>query len=296
MTFTETPIMFDPNENRKENELLEQLPFTQISPTKGWTSLRLKQLWEYRELLYFFTWRDLKVRYKQTIMGTSWAILQPLITMIIFSLFFGKFVKMPSDGLPYPIFTFTALVPWTFFANGLLQSSNVLVNNPDMIKKIYFPRLTMPIASILASLVDFALAFIVLLGMIFYYRIPPSLNILWTPILLILAFITALGFGFWFSAMNAQFRDIRYVVPFVIQIWLFSTPIAYPSSIVPERWRIIYGLNPMVGVIEGFRWALLGTNMNIGPMILISSVISIIVLISGAYYFRRMEKVFADII
>jgi lipopolysaccharide transport system permease protein len=269
---------------------------TRIEPSKGWVSLGLHELWEYRELLYFLVWRDLKVRYKQTVMGVSWAIIQPLFTMIIFSLFFGRLAKVPSDGLPYPIFSYSALVPWTFFANALTQASNSLVTSANMIRKIYFPRLTMPIATVLAGVVDFVLAFGVLLGMMLFYRLVPTVNVLWLPLFLLLALVTSLGVGLWLSAMNVQFRDVRYVVPFLTQAWLFATPIAYPSSLLSEPWRTLYGINPMVGVVEGFRWALLGTNTAPGPIIVVSSLMALALLVSGAFYFRRMEKTFADVV
>lgn len=267
-----------------------------IQPSSGWISLKLNELWNYRELLYFLIWRDLKVRYKQTIMGASWAIIQPLFTMVIFSLFFGKLAQVPSDDLPYPLFSYAALVPWTFFANGVLMASNSLVINANMITKIYFPRMTLPLASVLAGLVDFVLAFIVLLIMMFFYGIIPTVNIVWLPYFLLLALITSIGVGLWFSAMNVQFRDIRYMVPFIIQAWMFLSPIAYPSSLLSEPWRTIYGLNPMAGVVEGFRWALLGTDTAPGPMTIVSTFVALIILVGGAYYFRRKEIIFADVI
>lgn len=267
-----------------------------IEPSRAWVSLRLKELWQYRELLYFLIWRDVKVRYKQTALGAAWAIIQPLFAMIIFSVFFGRLAKIPSDGIPYPLFSFAALVPWTFFANGLNQSSNSLVASANLIKKVYFPRLTIPIATVLAGAVDFALAFAVLLGMMAFYGIAPTINIIWTPLFLLLALVTSLGVGLWMSALNVQYRDVRYVVPFLIQVWMFSTPIAYPSSLLPESWRVVYGLNPMAGVVEGFRWALLGTSTAPGPLIAASSLAALLILISGAFYFRHMEKTFADVV
>jgi lipopolysaccharide transport system permease protein len=267
-----------------------------IEPSKGWVSLKLRELWEYRELLYFLTWRDIKVRYKQTVLGASWAIIQPFFTMVVFSLFFGKLAGISSDGVPYPIFSYAALVPWTFFANGLSQSATSLVGSAGLITKIYFPRLTIPIATVLSGVVDFVLAFIVLLGMMLFYGIKPTINVLWLPILLLLALITALGVGLWLSAMNVQFRDVRYAVPFLVQAWMFASPIAYPSSLLDEPWRTLYGINPMVGVVEGFRWALLGTETAPGPIIVVSSLASLALLVSGAFYFRRMEKSFADVI
>jgi lipopolysaccharide transport system permease protein len=271
------------------------LPVTVIRPSKGWVSLKLRELWEYRELLYFLTWRDIKVRYKQTALGAAWAIIQPFFTMVVFSLFFGRLAQMPSDGIPYPIFSYAALVPWTFFANGLSQSSNSLVVSANLITKVYFPRLVVPIATVLSGAVDFALALIVLLGMMLFYGVAPTINILWLPFFLLLALITALGVGLWLSAMNVQFRDVRYAVPFLTQFWLFATPVAYPSSLLSEPWRTVYGLNPMVGVVEGFRWALLGAKTAPGPAIIVSSLAALGLLISGAFYFRRMEKTFADV-
>jgi len=267
-----------------------------IEASKGWVSLRLKEVWKYRELFYFFVWRDIKIRYKQTILGASWAIIQPFMTMIIFSLFFGKLANIPSDGIPYPIFSYAALVPWTFFSNGLLLASNALVNNSNMVKKIYFPRLVLPMSSVFSGLVDFVLAFLVLLLMMLYYQIYPTVNVIWLPLFILLALVTAIGTGFWFSAMNAQFRDIRYIVPFLVQAWLFITPIVYPSSLLTEPWRTLYGLNPMAGVVEGFRWALLGTDTAPGPITIVSSIMAVVILISGMFYFRRMEKIFADVI
>lgn len=272
------------------------LPTLHIAPSKGWVSLKLSELWEYRELLYFLIWRDIKVRYKQTALGAAWAIIQPFFTMVVFSLFFGKLAKMPSDGIPYPIFSFAALVPWTFFANGLGQASNSLVGSANLITKVYFPRLAIPIASVLSGIVDLALAFLVLLGMMIFYGIMPTLNVLWLPLFVLLALIASLGVGLWLSALNVEYRDVRYVVPFITQLWLFATPIAYPSSLLTEPWRTLYGLNPMVGVVEGFRWALLGTKTAPGPIIAVSSTAAMVILVTGAFYFRRMEKTFADII
>jgi len=261
-------------------------PVVHIEPSKGWVSLRLKELWDYRELLYFLIWRDIKVRYKQTALGATWAIIQPFFTMVVFSLFFGRLAKMPSDGIPYPIFTFAALVPWTFFANGLTESSNSLVGSANLIKKVYFPRLVVPIASVISGVVDFVLAFVILLGMMLTFGIAPTWNVVWLPLLLLLGLVTALGVGLWLSALNVEFRDVRYVVPFLTQFWMFSTPIAYPSSLLNEPWRTVYGLNPMVGVVEGFRWALLGTDTAPGPTIIVSSIAALSILIGGAFYFR----------
>jgi len=267
-----------------------------IEPTHGWVNLQLRELWEFRELLYFFTWRDIKVRYKQTILGASWAIIQPFFTMVIFSLFFGSLAQIPSDGIPYPIFSYTALVPWQFFASGLGQAANSLVGSAHMLRKIYFPRLVMPVATILSNLVDFVLAFAVLLAMMVYFGIMPTANIIWLPFFLLLALITALGTGLWLSVMNVQFRDIRYAVPFITQFWFFATPITYPSSLLDEPWRTIFGLNPMVGVVEGFRWVLLDSNQPPGMMAAVSAVAAVLLLVSGLFYFRRMEKTFADVV
>lgn len=273
-----------------------QSPVLNIEPSKSWVSLQLGDVWQYRELLYFLIWRDIKVRYKQTALGAAWAIMQPLFTMLIFSLFFGLLAKMPSDGIPYPLFTFTALVPWTFFANGLNQSSNSLVASANLLKKVYFPRLVIPIATVLAGVIDFLLAFAVLLGLMAFYRTTPTVNVVWMPLFLLLALVTSLGVGLWLSALNVKYRDVRYITPFIVQVWMFSTPIVYPSSLLPGAWRTVYGLNPMVGVVEGFRWTLLGTNTAPGFMIGLSAIVAVAILIGGAFYFRHMEKTFADIV
>jgi lipopolysaccharide transport system permease protein len=267
-----------------------------IQPSRGWSALGLREMWQYRELLYFMIWRDIKVRYKQTALGAAWAIIQPFFTMVVFSLFFGRLAGIPSDGLPYPIFSFTALVPWTFFANGLTLSSNSLVGSANLLSKVYFPRLIVPTSTILSGVIDFLLAFVVLIGMMFAYSIMPTINVIWLPFFFLLALITALGAGLWLSALNVKFRDVKYVVPFLTQLWMFLTPIAYPSTMLPEPWRTLYGVNPMAGVIEGFRWALLGTEMTVGPMIVVSAVAALLLLFSGAFYFRRMEKTFADVV
>ena len=272
------------------------VPVTIIRPSRGWISLNLRDLWEYRDLLYFLTWRDIKVRYKQTVLGAAWAIIQPFFTMVVFSLFFGKLAKMPSDDIPYPIFSYAALVPWTFFANGLSQSSSSLVASANLIKKVYFPRLVVPISSVISGAVDFVLAFVVLLGMMLYFGTVPTWNVLWLPLLLLLALVTSLGVGLWLTAMNVQFRDVRYAVPFLVQAWMFATPIAYPSSLLDEPWRTLYGINPMAGVVEGFRWALLGAHTAPGPIVAVSALVAVGLLISGAFYFRRMEKTFADVV
>lgn len=267
-----------------------------IERSQGWVALQLKELWAYRELLYFLVWRDVKVRYKQTALGVSWAIIQPVFTMVVFSLFFGRLAKMPSDGIPYPLFSYAALVPWTFFSHGLTLASNSLVGSANLIKKVYFPRLAIPIASVTSGVIDFVIAFIVLLGMMIYYGIVPTLNVIWLPLLLLITFVTSLGVSLWLSALNVQFRDVRYMIPFLTQLWLFATPIAYPSSLLSEPWRTLYSLNPMVGVVEGFRWALLGTDTAPGPILIVSSLAALALLLGGAFYFRRLEKTFADVV
>lgn len=276
--------------------LTPDVPEVLIKPSKGWVSINFKELWAYRELLFFFTWRDIKIRYKQTVLGAAWAVIQPFMTMIVFSLFFGRLAKIPSDGIPYPIFSYAALVPWTFFATRLNMASNSLVTGANIIKKIYFPRLALPVGTVLAGVVDFVLAFLILILMMLYYGIVPTGNIVWLPLFLLLIVITSLGASLWLSAMNVQFRDIRYTIPFFTQFWMFLTPIAYPSSLIEDPFlRSVYALNPMVGVIDGFRWALLGTDTAPGITILISGSVACLLLVSGAFYFRRMEKTFADV-
>ena len=267
-----------------------------IKPTKGWGSLNLRELWLYRELIYFLTWRDLKVRYKQTVLGAGWAILQPVLSMIVFSIFFGNLLNVPSEGVPYPIFSYAALLPWGVFVKALNDTGRSLVSNRAMLTKIYFPRMIIPLASVFSSLADFLIAFIVMLGLMLYYRIAPTSNIWTLPLFLLLAVITALGVGLWLSAMNVLYRDIGYMIPYITQLWFYLTPIVYSSSEVPEEWRFIYALNPMVGVVEGFRWALLGTADAPDPMIAVSATISVVIFISGMFYFRRMERTFADMV
>ncbi len=278
------------------------IPTVVIEPSRGWTSLRLRDVWEYRELLYFLVWRDVKVRYKQTALGAAWAVLQPLLAMVVFTIFFGKLAGVGSDGLPYPIFSYTALLPWTFFAQGLSQCSNSLVGSANLLRKVYFPRLVIPAASVLAGVVDFAVAFVVLFGLMAYYGVWPSSAIVFLPLFLLLAFATVLGIGMWLAALNVQYRDVKYVVPFFIQLWLFVTPVIYPASRVTTKlaqlglpiW--IYGLNPMAGVVEGFRWSLLGSGRRPGLVVLTSVAVTAVLVISGAFYFRRMERTFADVV
>lgn len=278
--------------NRAE-KTLSNLPVTIIKPSKGWMPINLHELWEFRDLLYFFTWRDIKLRYKQTVLGFAWAIIQPFFAMVIFTLFFGNLAKMPSDGVPYPIFAYAALLPWTLFSESIIRSTNTMVMNSNIIKKVYFPRMALPISSVLSPVLDFTIAFVILILMMIYYGMMPTFNVIWLPIFLLLALTTSLGVGLWTSALNARYRDLQYVVPFMIQIWMFASPVVYAASMIPAQYQFLYGLNPMAGVIEGFRWSLLGTNAP-GMVIIASVIVSIIILVSGAFYFRRMEKTFAD--
>jgi len=267
-----------------------------IRPISGWVPLNLGDVWKYRELLYFLTWRDIKVRYKQTILGIAWAVIQPLFMMLIFTVIFGRLAKVPSDGLPYPIFAFTALLPWQMFSRALTDASTSLVVNERLITKVYFPRLLVPASAVLASLVDFGIAFVLLLGMMVFYGIIPTVASATLPLFVLFALITALGVGFWLSALDAQYRDVRYTLPFLTQIWLFGTPVVYPSSLVPEPWRLLYGLNPMAGVVEGFRWALLGKGMPPNAMLAVSVIASLMIFVGGLYYFSRMENTLADVV
>jgi lipopolysaccharide transport system permease protein len=265
-----------------------------IEPARGWLDLRLGEVWAYRELLYFFVWRDVKVRYKQTVIGVAWVVLQPLLTMGVFTLFFGRLAKLPSDGLAYPVFYFCSLVPWNYFATALQSCTAVVVDNQRVITKVYFPRLVLPISAVVSGLVDFAIGFVVLGVVLALYGIRPGLAAMWLPVLLLLAVLTALGVGLWMSALNALYRDVKYVVPFLVQFWMFASPVAYPSSLVPERWRWLYGLNPMAGVIDGFRWALTGHGQPPGPLLLASSGMVVAVVLGGLFFFQRMEGAIAD--
>lgn len=282
---TDIPLTKNPNNNSH----------IVIEPAHGWQAWNLNEVWKYRELLYFLTWRDVKLRYKQTELGAAWAILQPVLTMLIFTVIFGQLAKLPSDGIPYPIFTYTALLPWQLFAFALTNSSNSLVGNQNLVSKIYFPRLVIPIASVLPGLVDFAISFVVLLVMMIFYRTPLTTRIFALPLFLLLAVVTATAMGLWLSALNVQYRDVKFVVPFLTTFWQYATPIAYSSSLIPAKWRVLYGLNPMTGVVEGFRWALLG-NGDVGGLMWVSVVIIFVLLISGLAYFKRMEVGFADVI
>jgi lipopolysaccharide transport system permease protein len=275
-----------------------------LRPSRGWTAVNLLDVWRYRELVYFLIWRDIKVRYKQTALGAAWAIIQPFFTMVVFTIFFGRLAGVPSDGVPYPIFSFAGLLPWGLFSKALSDAGRSMIANRSMITKVYFPRLVIPLASVLSGLVDFGIGFLVLIGMMVYYnflpgsetQITPTLTILTLPVFVLLALVTALGVGLWLSALNVIYRDINYILPFLTQFWLFVTPIAYPSSIVPEQWRWLYAINPMTGVVEGFRWALLGVDTAPGPMLAVSSTIAVLLLVSGLFYFRRMERTFADMV
>ena len=265
-----------------------------IEPPAAWFELRLDEVWQYRELLYFFIWRDVKIRYKQTAIGVLWVILQPLLTMLVFTLFFGRLAKLPSQGLPYPVFYFAALVPWNYFAYALQMTTNVVVDNQRLITKVYFPRLILPISSALSGLVDFAIGFVVLTIFTLAYHIKPTIAALWLPVLLLLTVFTALGVGLWLSALNALYRDVKYVIPFLVQFWMFASPVAYPSSLVPERWRWLYGLNPMAGVIDGFRWAITGRGNPPGILLLVSAIMVAVVVLGGLFFFQRMEGTVAD--
>lgn len=267
-----------------------------IAPRRGLLEMDFHELWRYRELVYFLVWRDVKVRYKQTVIGAAWAVLQPFLTMVVFSLFFGRLAKMPSNGLPYPIFYYSALLPWTYFATALQSSANTMVDHQNVITKVYFPRLLLPLSSVVSGLVDFSISFVFLLCMMAYYHIWPGPAILWLPVFLLLEILTALTAGLWLSGLNALYRDVRYVMPFLVQFWLFASPVAYPSSVVPGRWRWIYGLNPMAGVIEGFRWSLTGHGEPPGRMVLVSAVVVLAALAGGVAYFQAIEGTIADFV
>jgi lipopolysaccharide transport system permease protein len=266
-----------------------------IRPSKGFLRLNLRDLWVYRELLYFLAWRDIKVRYKQTAIGALWVILQPVMMMLVFSLLFSHLAKSPSSRIPYPLFVYAGLLPWQLFAFTLSESANSMVSNQSLITKVYFPRLVVPISSVIAGLVEFGISFLILLAMMLYYGIAPTAAVVLLPVVALLAIMASLSVGLWLSALNVKYRDVRYTIPFLTQLWLFATPVAYPSSLVPERWRGLYSLNPMAGTVEGFRWALLGTADSLGPSTFVSVVMVLLLLISGLYYFRRSEAMFADL-
>jgi lipopolysaccharide transport system permease protein len=268
--------------------------FVRIQASSGWVAIDLHALWEHRELIYFLAWRDVAIRYKQTIFGATWAIIQPLLQMVAFSIFFGQLAQIPSNGIPYPIFSYTALLPWNYFATALAKSSNSLVGQQNLINKVYFPRLILPISSVIAPLLDFVIAFVVLLGMMVFFGIAPTAAVVLLPFLVVVSIMCALGAGLWLSALNVDYRDVGYIVPFLLQIWMVATPVAYPSSLLSDPWLTIYGLNPMAGVIESFRWALLGAEAPT-QLLVESVVVSVVLLVSGALYYRRAERSFADI-
>jgi len=280
----------------KHFESNSSTPFIHIQPKKGWRLLNFGELREYRDLFYFLVLRDIKVKYKQTVLGVMWAALQPFFSMIIFTIFFGKLAKMPSDGIPYPVFNYTAMLLWTYFSTSISTSGNSLISNTSYITKVYFPRLIIPIAPIIAGLIDFFIAFFLLLAMMVYYKIYPGVQLLFVPFLVLLMMISASGVGMMLAALNAKYRDIKYTIPFLIQLWMFASPIVYPASLVPKQFKILYAMNPMVGIIEGFRSAMLGKAAIPFQMIIASTMISILLFFVGMLYFRRMEKYFADVI
>jgi lipopolysaccharide transport system permease protein len=279
-----------------KTQIINVVPEIVVEPPHGWFNLRFAELWSFRELLFFFVWRDIAVRYKQTLLGAAWAIIQPVLTMLIFSLIFGRLAKLPSDGIPYPIFTYTALLPWQLFSRGLGDASASLINNQNMITKIYFPRLFLPASSILGGLVDFVLSFFVLFGMMFFYNIPLTWRVLMLPVFILLTLVTAMAAGMWLSAFNVSFRDVKYITPFLTQFWQYATPIAYSSTLIPEKWRALYGLNPMSGVVDGFRWAMLGQSFSLDTMFFVSVFVVFLLFFSGLLYFQRMDRTFADMV
>ncbi len=274
----------------------ERVPTVLIRPNRGLFDLELREVWAYRDLLYFLVWRDVKVRYKQTVIGAGWAILQPLLTMAVFTVIFGKLARIPSDGVPYPVFVFAALLPWTYFSQAVSLSGVSLVAEARLIQKVYFSRLIIPLAAAVAPLVDVAAAFLVLLGMMAWYGMAPTWGVVFLPLFLLMALLTAVAAALWLSALNVRYRDVRHTIPFLTQFWLFASPVAYPASLVPERWRLLYSLNPMVGVIEGFRWALLGTDQPDFAAIAVSAAVVMLVFMSGLLYFKHMERTLADVV
>jgi lipopolysaccharide transport system permease protein len=272
------------------------LPSIVVEPGRGWTKINLRELWDYRDLLFFLTWRDINVRYKQTVLGAAWAIIQPFLSMIVFSFFFGKLAQIPSEGVPYPIFSFAALLPWQYFSTAMANSANSLVNSSNLLSKVYFPRLLIPLSGVLLPLVDLAIAFIMMIAMMFYFGVIPTWNFVWLPVFVLLAVITSLGIGLWLAALNVHYRDVRYIVPFLVQFGLFISPVVYSSSLLPEKWRMWYGLNPMAGVIEGFRWSLLGQYTLPRSLVAVSALVAIFLIVSGLAYFGRVEKSFADVV
>ncbi len=271
-------------------------PVIVIRPSRGWAALNLRDLWEYRELLYFLIWRDVKVRYKQTALGVAWVVLQPLATTVIFTIIFGNLAKMPSENVPYALFAMAGLIPWNYFAGAFSRGGMSLVGNAHLISKVYFPRLVIPIANVAGGLIDLAIVLMVLLGLMLFYGSVPTAAVITLPLFLLLAIAAALGVSLWLSALNVQYRDVSYLIPFLAQFWLYATPVIYPSSLIPEQWRIIYGLNPMASVVEGFRWALFGTGQAPGPMLAVSIAMVVLLLVGGAFFFKRMEDTFADVV
>lgn len=282
--------------NRVPSAVSDPSAVTVIRPSGGWVSFELAGLWQYRELLYFLTWRDVKVRYKQTVLGVLWVVIQPFFTMLLFTILFGRLAKVPSDGFPYPLFSYCALLPWQLFAHALAESANSLVANERLVTKVYFPRLVIPLASVLSGLADFLVSLGVFAVLMWYYGVRPSLAMVAAPVFVVLALMTALAVGLWLSALNVQYRDVRYTIPFLTQFWLLATPVAYPASLVPEGWRLLYGFNPMAGVVEGMRWSLLGGGVFPGSIAAVSVGVVVVLLVTGLAYFRRMERVFADVI
>jgi lipopolysaccharide transport system permease protein len=272
----------------------QAIPVFEIRPTTGWFSLDLGELWAYRELAYFLAWREIKVRYKQTAIGVAWAVLQPLAMMLVFTVFFGRLASMPSEGIPYPLFAFAALLPWQLFSRTITESTNSLVADQRLITRVYFPRIIIPLATTVSGMVDFAISAGLLMVLMFFYGVVPGVEVIWLPAFILLMIVAALGVGFWLSALNVEYRDVKHALPFINQFWLFVTPVVYPSSLVPERWQVLYGLNPMVGVIEGFRWALLGVGKGPSPMLIVSAVIAVALFVSGIIWFHRREQTFVD--
>ncbi|PYR74817.1 MAG: phosphate ABC transporter permease [Acidobacteria bacterium] len=273
---------------------IRPVPVLRIEASAGWRALRLAEIWAYRELLFFLVWRDIKVRYQHTVLGAGWAIVQPLFTMVVFTVFFGRLARMPSDGVPYPVFSYAALVPWTQFATGLAQSANSLVGGAHLVRKVYFPRVLLPLGEVTASLIDLLPALAVLVALMLFYGIAPSARCLALPVFLLVSVTTCLGAGLWLAALNVEYRDVRYLLPFMVQFWLFATPVAYPSSLLSPAWRVVYGVNPMASVVDGFRWSLLGAPPPPLAMFAVSAVTATALLISGLFYFRRVERTFAD--
>jgi lipopolysaccharide transport system permease protein len=266
-----------------------------IRPLRGWVPVDLLEVWRYRELLYFLVWREIKVRYKQTLLGVAWAVIQPFCMMVVFTFFFGRFVSVSSQGVPYPLFSYAALLPWMVFVEGVTRSANSIVADSGLIRKVYFPRLIMPLSGVISPLIDFCFAFLVFLGLMFYFKFPITVRIIWLPLIVGFAVVTSFAVGLWLSAINVRYRDVRYAIPFLIQIWFFASPVVYSSSNLPGSWHFLYSLNPMVGVIEGFRWVLLG-GKSPDPVAGVSIIAVLLILFLGLIYFRRMERSFADVV